>query len=257
MRHATLFLTTALWSICQAQTIPKDPNQQLREDVARWVETMSRIQREETDWARDSEVLANYKEGLVSEIKSLREAISEARIRKDDSASKTKELADQHGKFVQARTELAARLRDMENLMLEKLPLFPQPLTSQPKMAQAVADLKSAAALPDGGGDLSKRLYNIVELLAEAEKFHQQVHLAAELHKDAQGREYKLQMVYFGLAMAYGVNEDGTLAVVGTATPSGWKFSERNELAPRILQLVASANDPKEAAFINLPLVQP
>lgn len=248
-----------LSAACPGQDLSKDPNQPMREEVARWVETMSRIQKEEADWARDSEVLANYKEGLASEIASLHQAIADAETRKSENERSKEQVAMQHRSYVAAKAELARGMDEIERRFLTVLTLLPQPLVAQPKVAQSIADLKSAAAPQAAGSvaDVSKRVYNLVELLAEAEKFHQQIHLSAELHKDAQGREYKMQVVYFGLSMAYGVNEDGSFAVVGAPSPDGWKFTERTELATRIRNLVSSVNEPKNASFTQLPLVKP
>jgi hypothetical protein len=139
------------------------------------------------------------------------------------------------------------------------LPVFPEPLRQQAKVAVAIETLQRGLQLPPEkqNEDVSKRLFNALELMAEAEKFQQQVHLNNELRKDSQGREFKVQVVYFGLAMAYGVNEDGSFAVAGRAAADGWKFTERPELAKQIQQLVASANNPKDASFTRLPLVLP
>jgi Protein of unknown function (DUF3450) len=259
MRNLIPISAVLLAAVCHGQTVTKDPNQQMREEVTRWVETMSRIQKEESEWARDREVLANYKEGLASEIASLHQAIADAETRKEGADKKTQEITTQHEQYAAARSELALQLSRIERDLVGKLPLFPKPLIMQPKVAQAIADLKTAAALPESSSqtDVSKRIYNLVELIAEAEKFHQQIHLAAELHQDAQGREFKIQVVYFGLAMAYGVNEDNSFAVVGSPARDGWKFTERTDLAPRIQQLVAAANEPKVATFTQLPLIQP
>ena len=66
-----------------------------------------------------------------------------------------------------------------------------------------------------------------------------------------------MQMVYFGLAMAYGVNEDASFALTGRPEADGWKFQERKELAAGIQELVKAATDEKNASFNKLPLVIP
>lgn len=241
------------------QDIPQDPNQRMREEVASWIGMMSQIQREESEWARDREVLENYKEGLRSEIASLKEQVAAAETRKIDAGTQTQDLAEALRRQTEARKGLAATLRELERAMDSRLAMLPAPLMAQPKVVQSVTDLRASLSLPDDQleSNLSKRVYGLVELISEAEKFNQQVHLVSELHKDAEGVEYKLQMVYFGLAMAYGVSDGGELAIAGTATEEGWKFSRRNDLAPRIRQLVASAGNPKDASFTPLPLVKP
>lgn len=259
MRHATLFLTSALWSICQAQSIPKDPNQQLREDVARWVETMSRIQKEQSDWARDSEVLANYKEGLANEIATLKQSIADAETRKAGADTESHKLSAERDRYAASKSELAKRLRMLEEQMAGQLGVFPKPLLDEPKVSQAVTDLKSALSLPEEKKEenTSKRLLNVITLLNEAEKFQQTVHVRPELHRDKSGREFNVKVIYFGLAMAYAVNDDGSLALAGKPTKDGWVFEEAPTLSNDIKRLLDATTGDAEAAFVNLPFSKP
>jgi hypothetical protein len=98
---------------------------------------------------------------------------------------------------------------------------------------------------------------NVLNLTSEAEKFQSTVHLRPELRKNAEGREFNMQVIYFGLACAYAVNDDGDFALVGRPTSDGWKFEERKELAPQIQQLIAATTGDQDAAFVNLPLLKP
>jgi hypothetical protein len=260
MRSLITCYAVLLTTLCQGQSIPtQDPNQQMREDVARWVETMSRIQKEESEWSRDSEVLANYKEGLSNEISSLHQAIVDAKPRKEAAELHAKETILQHEQYVHTKKGISKQLYEAEQKLMQCILRFPQSLSKQPKVAQAILDLKTSSTRSEEEREmnLSKRMYNLVELLTEVEKFQQEIHLTSELHKDAQGREFQLQVVYFGLAMAYGVNADQSFAVVGAPNDMGWQFTERIELASKIQELVDSVNEPKNARFISLPLIKP
>jgi hypothetical protein len=75
--------------------------------------------------------------------------------------------------------------------------------------------------------------------------------------KNSSGREYNMQVLYFGLASAYAVNDDGTFALVGRPSADGWKFEERKELAGDIKKLIAATTGDQDAAFVNLPLPKP
>ena len=248
-----------LSALCYGQTAPKDPNQQMREEVTRWVETMSRIQKEEAEWARDSEVLANYKEGLASEIASIHQAIADAETRKAGADKKSFDLSAERDRYAASKTELAKRLRAMEQQMSAQLGVFPKPLLDEPKVAQAITDLKSALSLADDKREenTSKRLLNVITLLNEAEKFQQTVHVRPELHRDKSGREFNVKVIYFGLAMAYAVNDDGSLALAGKPTKDGWVFEESPTLANDIRRLLDSTTGDAEPAFVTLPFSQP
>jgi hypothetical protein len=238
---------------------PPAAAEELRSSVREWIETMQKIQQEEDNWEKDREVLNGYKEGLEKEIEDLREQISRAKTRKDGGDTQSLDKLAERDRYAAAQEELARQLATLEEGLSAKLPLFPEPLRQNPKVAQGIEALAKSIQLPADkkNEDLSKRLFNAVELLADIEKFQQNVHLHSELRKDSQGREFKMQVVYFGLAMAYGVNEDGSFAVVGRPAADGWKFTERNDLAPQIQALVASASSEKSDTFSQLPLIQP
>ena len=90
--------------------------------------------------------------------------------------------------------------------------------------------------------------------MAEAEKFQQGVNIHPELHKKSDGSEYNMQVVYFGLAIAYAVNEDSTFALIGVPSASGWKFSEANVIAADVQKLVLTATTEKDVSFTQLPI---
>ncbi len=242
-----------------AQEAAPAPAEDLRNSVREWVETMRKIQEEETAWTRDKDVLQGYREGLEKEIEDLKEEIERAKTRREGGDKQSLDKLTERDLYAKAQDGLARQLRVLEEGLAARLPLFPAPLREQAKVALAIETLQGGLQLPPEkqSQDVSKRLYNATELLAEVEKFQQQVHVHTELRKDSKGREFKMQMVYFGLAMAYGVNEDGSFAVTGRPGEAGWTFQERTDLAPRIQELVKSAGDEKNASFTNLPLVQP
>lgn len=245
--------------LAQQPATPANGAEELRSSVREWIETMQKIQQEEDNWEKDREVLNGYKEGLQKEIEDLQEQIARAKTRKDGGDTQSLDKLAERDRYAAAQEELARQLAVLEQDLSAKLPLFPEPLRQTPKVAQGIDALQKSLQLPADkkNEEVSKRLFNAVELLADIEKFQQAVHVHPELRKDSQGREFKMQVVYFGLAMAYGVNEDATFAVVGRPDATGWKFTERNDLAPRIQALVASASSEKSDTFSQLPLIQP
>lgn len=259
MRLTTPILLFLLIARVSAQETAVTPTEELRTAVREWVETMRKIQQEENDWSRDQEVLRNYKEGLETEIATLKEQIASAKTRKEGGDQQSLEKVAGKNRYVEAEAELKRQLRLMEETLAGKFPLFPGPLREMPKITQGMESIRRNLLLPPDGqtDDVSKRLANVTELLAEVEKFQQGVHVFQELHKDSEGHEYNMQVVYFGLALAYAVNEDGSFALAGRAAADGWKFQERNDLAARILKLVITATSEKDVSFTNLPLIQP
>ncbi len=242
-----------------AQEAAVSPTEELRVSVREWVETMRKIQQEENDWSRDQEVLQNYKEGLEKEIADLKQQIGDAKTRKAGSDQQSLNQSVQRDGYVAAKDELSGVMRRLEENLAAKLPLFPAPLLAEPKVAQGIEDLHRDLKLPaeKRNEGVSKRLLNVINLLTEAEKFQQTVTLRPELRKNADGREYNMQVIYFGLACAYAVNDDGSFALVGRPSATGWRFEERKDLAADIQQLVAATTGDQDPAFINLPLLKP
>lgn len=260
MRARLLATSLAVLAHSASAADPATPSTDpLRTEVREWIETMRALQQEETEWKRDREVLEAYRDGLRKEIEDLKQDLERAKARKDGADKESLDKIAERDRLAAGQTLLATKLPALEASLAAKLPLLPPAVRAQPKLVVAAEALEAARKLPADkqDTDLSKRLFNLVELVAEFEKCHQQVSVQNELHRDPQGREFKMRVVYFGLAMAYGVNEDGSFAITGTPSPEGWKFKESNALAPRIRALADAAEDEKANQFTQIPLAQP
>jgi hypothetical protein len=256
MRHILPLIFLGSLSHLDAQETKVSPTEELRITVNEWVETMRQIQEEENEWTRDQEVLRNYKEGLEKEIVDLKEKIVDANTRKEGAETASLKQSEERSRYLAATGELGKLLRGLEDNMAAKLPLIPKPLRAEPKVAQAIEDLERVLKLPEDKRDegVSKRLQNLINLTTEVEKFQQTVVLRQELRSDSEGREFNMQVLYFGLAVAYAVNEDGSFALIGKPSgKDGWKFEEKADLADEILSLIACTNGDQDPAFISLP----
>lgn len=241
-----------------APTTPSGPDE-LRGSVREWIETMRKIQTEEDSWEKDQEVLKGYKEGLEKEIEDLKEQIQRAQTRKEGGDKQSLDKLAERDRYIAAQEELATQVRLLEETLSTKLPLLPEGLKKQPKVALGIESLQQSLKAPaeKRNEDVSKRLFNLTEMLSEVEKFQQGVHAHTELHKDSQGQEFRMEVVYFGLAAAYAVNEDGSFARIGRPDTTGWKFEDRPDLAPAIKSLIASTLSEKDVTFTQLPFLQP
>lgn len=259
MRHHIPLALLACTLSLPAPGNPVTTESDLRTIVGEWVETMRKVQQEEDDWARDQEVLQNYKEGLEREIADLRQKIADAETRKAGADKESLAQSAERDRLASAKDSLAVVLRGLEERLAAALPLLPIPLLGEAKTAQMADELRKAIDLPEDkrGDHVSKRLLNVINLLGEAEKFQQTVSLRNELHRNSSGREFNMQVVYFGLAAAYAVNEEATFALVGRPDRAGWRFEERPDLAGGIRQLIDATTGDIEASFIQLPLPKP
>lgn len=267
MRAITVMRTPALFFAASILLLPlavgqeeatSSPTEKLKDSIREWIETTREIQKQEDDWDRDSEVLQAHRDGLETEITDLKEQIELAKSTKGTADQKSLEAVEKYEALRLANDLLASKLGELEKAMLERLPLFPPPLTDDPRVAQMISDLRVAAAKNEGGGKGGNaRLNTVLNLMAEAEKFQGSVQLDSESRKVADGRELKINLVYFGLAVAYGVDDAGEVAFVGKPGPSGWVFEEKNELADEVRELVDVMNGDKDAKFVSLPISLP
>lgn len=234
----------------------RHPVDQTRDQLRLWLETAQKHQAELNQWELDQEILAHYKEGLQQQAKSYQEQINEAKNRASAADQQSLNQLSQRDQFIAAEKLLSEKLRVMEQEFAKLIPLLPKPMTQFPKIALGIETLRKNLNLPadQQTDDVGKRLTNLTELMAEAEKFQQGVQIHQELHKNSQNQEFNMQVVYFGLSAAYAVNENDTFALVGSPTQDGWKFTEQNQLAKDIRKLVISATTEKEVSFTKLPL---
>jgi len=238
---------------------PRSATENLKDSVREWIETMREIQREETSWERDQEILRDQRGALESEIAQLEERIAKAKEEKEGADREVTEEVEQRDALIEAKEMLTGEVRTLEDALLERLPSFPKPLRDEPRVAQLIEEVRKDAKLEgkEAEGGLSKRLNNVLNLLKEAEEWQQTVSLRDELHQAPDGREFNMKVVYFGFGIAYAVNESGDFALVGKPGPEGWKFEPNDELAPQIGELVDVLTGDLDAKFVNLPISLP
>jgi len=252
--NVTILLLSLL--VLPASSQQASPLEQTREQLRLWLETKQKEQSEINEWKNDQEVLTNYKEGLIKEIATYEQEIADAKVKAGAADQESANKIAARDQFIAAEKLLSTDLRKMEEEFATLIPLLPPPLARLPKISTGIETLKKNLSLPADGQteDVAKRLANITELMAEAEKFQQGVNVYPELHKKSDGSEFNMQVVYFGLAIAYAVNEDSTFALIGVPGDAGWKFSEANELAKDIQKLIVTATTEKDVSFTNLPI---
>jgi membrane-associated HD superfamily phosphohydrolase len=260
MRAILSFLALPVLAVSMANAAESEVSstEKLKDSIREWIETTREIQKQEDDWDQDSEVLQGHRDGLQTEIEDLKEQIEKAKASRGAADKKSLEVVEKYDALKSANDLLSSRLAELEKAMVERLPIFPPALTKEPRVAQMISDLRASAAKSDQGEQGGNaRLNNVLNLMAAAEQFQGSVHSDSESRKVADGRELKINMVYFGLAAAYGVDDAGQVAFVGKPGPDGWVFEEKNELAAQVRQLVDVMNGDADAKFISLPISLP
>ena len=263
MQFPSIYLLTCLLAVTStglSQSLQDDDViTKSKENLKIWLETAQKRQAEENGWKTDHEILSNYKEGLLAEKATYQKQIEEAKQRAQAADQQSTDKLSQRDQLIAAEKALAAHLRGLEEEFVKQIPSLPTPLLKMPKMAVGIEALKKNLSLPadQQTDDVGKRSANLTEMIAEVEKFQQNVTVSNELHKNAAGQEYNMQVVYLGLAAAYAVNEDASFALVGSPQADGWKYNERNEIAADIKKLIITATTEKDISFTTLPIPTP
>lgn len=253
MKTSSRFVALAIGiSVSLAQTT--EPSSDLKSVVGQWVETMQAIQKEESDWQRDREVLENSRASLRSEISQLKEAIADAEKRAETATTEQDELIARRDQLTAFADALAQRVIALEDRMAKLVPLFPDVLRAEPKVATALESFAKTMESPDRSElkGAPGRLQTVLTLQRSLEVFQNVVTLRKAEREASDGRVYEVDVIYLGLARAFTVNEAGTFAEYGAPSPDGWVFTEDNSLAADVRALVESSRG--NAAFINIPV---
>jgi hypothetical protein len=124
------------------------------------------------------------------------------------------------------------------------------------QLRQRVAPLSQR--IPAEGTDtklsLSERFQNVIGVLNEINKFQRDVHLLREVRALEGGRNAEVSVLYFGVALAYYVTDDGQEAGVGHPSDKGFVWTATPGFAQGIARAVAVKKGEQVAAFVPLPV---
>ncbi|MFT4550980.1 MAG: hypothetical protein ACI9MB_004961 [Verrucomicrobiales bacterium] len=225
------------------------PNEELRAKIEAWVDTLRSIQKEEADWDVERQILLGSKDNLVADIKQLQELITEAKDKKEKADSATVERSERQAELEAAAAAVGEALDRLEGRFIELATFLPDPLTGilgaelelmrdEPKKAKAGTTV---------------RIKNLLASLIKVEKFNNKITETPLTVELPNGKKQQVDTVFFGLSIAYAINQSGEHALVGKPTAEGWKFTERNEYAANIRRLVEVSRGEGEIEFVELP----
>lgn len=243
---ATLLSVMLLANIVSAQDVIDDSRDALDE----LIETKRFIADAKNEWAVEKRIIQDTIDTLQSQIESvdarleaIEDTTTEAQEERANLQAEIEELEDLLGVFEPMITSYENRLRKM-------IPYLPEPL--QDKIRRLVDQL------PKEGERANRRMLNnraviVVGLLDEINNFQNSVQVHKQLLNVDDKAEREFSVLYYGLAQAYFVDENETIAGVGKPTADGWQF----EVVPGIASSVFDAVQIKEklllARFVELP----
>lgn len=235
---------------------------ELRATLAQWMQSVDRSQELESRWNLEKTVLADSIVGLQGMLSQseLDLATVEKRLATADEASQDKLQQQNH--FNEAREALRQGLTPVEDEVARVVPLLPDFYINgedgSSKLKGSIEQLgehQRASKEEREKLGLNSRLQPLVQILTEAERFHSK--LWAVTHPLRVGEiDKQMNVLYFGLSIAYAVDDGGTVAMEGRSSPQGWTFTPMRgaDIAQRVRTLYKAADGSGESQMVSLPL---
>ena len=241
---------TSVAALIAASTLASSaPNEELRAKIEAWVDTLRQIQKEEADWDVEKQILLGSKDNLLADIGQLEELIAEAEDRKAKADTATVERSERQADLEAASGEVVKAVERMEARFVEISSFLPEPLLG---ILGAELELMRDDAMKLKSGSTG-RVKNLLSAIIKVEKFNNKITETPLTIPLPNGKNQQVDTVFFGLSIAYAINQSGEHALVGKPTVEGWKFTERNEYAEAIRRLVEVSRGEGEIEFVELP----
>lgn len=205
-----------------------------REKIQKWVETRQVISKESSDWKVQKESLLSTRELLQQELEGLDSSLADLEGNESAADTKRAELTEEKQNLSAATDSVKAKIADLEIQVKELVKLFPENFVTliDPILRRIPED-----PYKPGKATVATRLPNIVGVVQQAAKYNDTLHFYNET-VEVGGKEIQVDVIYWGLAVAYFVDTANTYAGYKYPTKGGWKTQEMNEVAPQIRKLV-------------------
>lgn len=229
---------------------PDDGFARAEADTDRWIQLESQIASARTDWTTEKALLASNIKLLETEQATLQRAIESNRKASEVYVSNRNRLSDRVEEQSTALAELEMPLRSIEQSLRSLYPKLPPPLQQQ-----LAGHLNKLAPAADGGAaSVATRTQSIVSSLTAIERFSNTLTLVRETQPGPGSGEVSAQVLYWGLAVGYGVDQANGRAWIVEPGSSGWVWSEKPEIYDQVLTLIASyQRDAEDPQLVFLP----
>ncbi len=221
---------------------------ELKQATDRWIDLEARVAKEGNDWRAQKEVMTTSVEVLKKEREELQAKVSAndlaAGLFRTRFESSQLEL-DAQKKAHAALTEGCLAIERRARALLVRLP-DPLQVRLQPmfdKLARSDGDAPVAT---------SERTQLVVGILTAIDQFNNTLTLTHQLRPNGNGEMLDVKVLYWGLAMGYGIDTEGRHAWVLRPGPEGWQWTESPDGAAAIKTLVGVYEKQDKPQFVVL-----
>ncbi len=202
----------------------------LESATKRWLDLEKRIAEERNTWKSQKEVLSQSVVVLEANIEELTQGLENL----DHSAKLRSAEFDRYEQSYEsqeaARAYYAEKLEKMTELFQRYRASAPEFLEDEMNTAHEKLELVDPVAL-------GERAQILIAAFTRVEEFNRSVTIDYVSRKLADGRDVMVSVIYWGLARAYAVDPQGTIAWELMPGPEGWTWNERPEYIAKILEL--------------------
>ena len=245
---AKLLIGLALGAASFTQIASADYLQDRRNVLDQWVETNQLISKEQSDWKLEQSILTDTQKLLSNELGRLNQAIQELEETATTATEDRAKLATEKEELEAGSAVVLSQIGALETQMKAIVKTLPLPLVE--KLRPLIR------RLPDNSEDtklsMGERVQNIVGILSQTDKFNTTLTITSESREISEGKIVQVTTIYWGLAMAYYVDDSGNYAGIGVPRAEGWDWPEVAGAGPQIKQLI-DIYEGLEPAFVPVP----
>lgn len=245
---AKLLLGLALGAASFSQAVNADNLQNTRNILDQWVETNQLISEEQSDWKLEQSILKDTKTLLKNELERLKDAINELEETATAATEDRSKLTAEKEALEAGSAVVLGQIGALETQMKAIVKTLPQPLVE--KLNPLIR------RLPDNPEDtklsMGERVQNIVGILSQTDKFNTTLTFSSESREISADKIVQVTTIYWGLAMAYYVDDSGTYAGIGVPGPEGWDWPQVPGAGPQIKKLI-DIYEGLEPQFVAVP----
>ena len=226
-----LSITTFIVLLCSGSTVWSDDYDRLEAATERWVDLEKRVAEERNAWKAQKGILEQRVLALEAGLSELSESLENldevSGIRQEEIQNHDATLAE----LEETSSFYVEKLEGLES-RFEKIRVeSPDFLKSELETAFEKLDIAKQAAL-------GERAQILIAAFTRIEEFNRTVTIDYVPRELDDGREVMVSVLYWGLARAYAVDPQGSIAWELQPGKEGWEWKERKDAVGPILELV-------------------
>lgn len=218
--------------------------------ILQWMETERIISEEATQWESEKAVLEDMISLMEADKSSLQEKIESANELSSAADEERAAILEEKEALEKAGDAYKAIITEAEAKTRVLIPMLPEPFKQEIKpLIVRIPEDSAETSL-----SLSQRTQNVVGILSQVDKFNSGVTYLSEIRKIDNGQNMEVHTLYFGLAIAYFVDTQGSTAGFGNPGADGWEWTTDPSLAADVQKLLSVYQQTAQAEFIDLPV---